>query len=127
LKRFITTAAVAAALALVLGANANAVGTTSPVTVVAHLDVARTGLDNALVYLRDYIATSEQQPGAMRIELLRQVTNSNHFTLVEVWANDQAYEAHIASAPVRAFHAKLDPLLGSPHDERLFSIVAGNP
>ncbi|CAG4887995.1 putative quinol monooxygenase [Paraburkholderia saeva] len=96
-----------------------------PVTVIAHLDVARTGLDRAVVLLDGYAATSRQQQGNLDVEILRQVSSPNHFTLVESWASRDAYEAHISSSAAREFHKQLDPLLGSPHDERLYRDVGG--
>jgi quinol monooxygenase YgiN len=129
-RNIINAGAVAAITMTLVGCAASVVGNApagSPVTVVAHLDVARAGLDRAQGYLRDYVLASEHQPGALRMQLLQQVAASNHFTLVEVWASDDAYEAHIASPEVRAFHARLDPLLGSPHDERIFTSIGGNP
>lgn len=90
-------------------------------TVVTHLDVARVGLDRALGLFDAYIRTSRAEPGNVDIEVLRQVSGPNHFTLVEVWASRAAYDAHISAASTREFHRQLDPLLGSPHDERLFT------
>lgn len=91
------------------------------VTVVTHLDVARVALDRALGLFDDYIKTSRAEPGSVSVEVLRQVNAPNHFTLVEVWADRAAYDAHISAPATRDFHRQLDPLLGSPHDERLFT------
>jgi quinol monooxygenase YgiN len=51
--------------------------------------------------------------------VLQQIGAPNHFTLVEGWADRGAFEAHEASAAARALRAKLQPILGSPFDERL--------
>jgi quinol monooxygenase YgiN len=131
LKRFLSAALGLLITAFCLAGCANqetgaASAQAAPVTVVAHLDIARTGLDNALLHLRSYIAASQHEPGAVRIELLRQVTSNNHFTLIEIWSDQNAYETHVAAQSARDFHNLLDPILGSPHDERLFVNVAGN-
>jgi quinol monooxygenase YgiN len=116
--------------ALTVGADASIAKTTTPIsstrpqqplTVITHLDVARVALDRALGLFDGYIKTSRAEPGNLNVEVLRQVNAPNHFTLVEVWANRAAYDAHISAAPTRDFHRQLDPLLGSPHDERLFT------
>jgi quinol monooxygenase YgiN len=114
-----------------IGGCASAAGETAgadagqPVTVIAHLDIARTAIDRAVVLLDGYVATSRQQQGNLDVEVLRQVSNPNHFTLVENWASRSAYDAHLGSAASREFHRQLDPLLGSPHDERLYREAAG--
>jgi len=38
---------------------------------------------------------------------------------VEVWQSREAFEAHDASPHTRAYREKLQPMLGSPFDERL--------
>jgi quinol monooxygenase YgiN len=49
---------------------------------------------------------------------------ANHFTIVETWANLSAYDAHVSDPSVREFHNQLNPLLGSPHDERIYRDVS---
>jgi len=130
MKRLLCAAAVTVWVAGTLGACASRPpsadsASTQPVTVVAHLDVARTALDRALGLLHTYETTSRQQTGNLDVEVLRQVSNPNHFTVVESWASRDAYNAHISSDAAREFHKQLDPLLGSPHDERLYRDVSG--
>lgn len=90
-------------------------------TVVTHLDVARVSVDRALGLLDGYISTSRAESGNVELEVLQQINSPNHFTLVEVWSGRAAYDAHISAAATREFHRQLDPLLSSPHDERLFT------
>jgi quinol monooxygenase YgiN len=98
-----------------VAANAQA-----PVVAITHLDIVRTNLELAKTLLRDYVGTSQQSPGLEKIEILRQINGENHFTLVEVWASQTAYAAHVSSPAVRNFHSRLDGMLGSPHDEQLY-------
>jgi quinol monooxygenase YgiN len=44
----------------------------------------------------------------------------NHFTVVEVWRNQQAHDAHAAAAHTKQYRDTLLPMTGSPIDERLF-------
>jgi quinol monooxygenase YgiN len=39
--------------------------------------------------------------------------------VVEVWKSRKAYDDHLAIDHVKAYRAKLQPMLGSPFDERL--------
>ena len=95
-----------------------------PIIVVAHLDFIRSSLDRALLQMRDYVAEARQEPGVKQIALLVQVGVPNHFTLVETWANQAAYDAHVAAAPARGFRQRIDPFLASPYDDRLHTEVA---
>jgi quinol monooxygenase YgiN len=73
--------------------------------------------------LQQYAADSRKDKGAVRVELYMQISRTNHFTLVEVWENQQAFEAHEAAAHTRQFREQIQPMLGSPFDERLHQIV----
>jgi len=69
------------------------------------------------------VMDSKKDKGAVRIELYVQISRANHFSLVEVWENQQAYDAHLAAAHTRQFREQIQPILGSPFDERLHQIV----
>lgn len=92
---------------------------TTMVYVVAHVDVVPSSADTALALLKTYGASCHQVSGAQRFEVLRQVGRPNHFTLVEVWQSEAARQANEESAATRRFRDQLQPLLGSPFDERL--------
>jgi quinol monooxygenase YgiN len=92
---------------------------------VTHVDIIGGGgnLDEAIKLMQEYVADSQKDPGAVRIELLQHEKRRNHFSLIEVWQNKEAFEAHTASAHTKQFREKLHPLLGSPFDERLHSLL----
>ena len=92
---------------------------------VTHVDIIGGGsnLDDAIKLMQEYVADSQKDPGAVRIELLQHEKRRNHFSLVEVWQSKDAFEAHTASAHTKQFREKLHPLLGSPFDERLHSLL----
>lgn len=90
--------------------------------VVTHVDTLP-GNGPGASLLRQYVADSRKDKGSVRIELLDQISRPTHFSLVEVWENQQAYDAHVASAHTRQFRDQIQPLLGSPFDERLHHIV----
>lgn len=73
--------------------------------------------------LQQYVSDTKKDKGAVRIELYVQVSRANHFSLVEVWENQQAYDAHVAAAHTRQFREQIQPMLGSPFDERLHQIL----
>jgi quinol monooxygenase YgiN len=54
--------------------------------------------------------------------MLVDVLHKNHFTVVSVWDNQAAFDAHIEAAHTKQMRQKLQPMLGSPFDER-FSVI----
>jgi quinol monooxygenase YgiN len=95
------------------------------VYIVTHVDVAGTPavIAEATKLLRDFSADSKKDPGAVRFELLLQDGRLNHFTILEVWQSREAFEAHSSAEHTRRFREKIQPMLGSPFDERLHSLL----
>ncbi len=58
----------------------------------------------------------------MRFEMLVDVSRKNHFTMVSVWDNQAAFDAHLEADHTKQMREKLQPMLGSPFDER-FSVL----
>jgi len=73
--------------------------------------------------LQQFAADSVKDPGSVRFELLREPNRINHFTIVEVWQSKQAFETHLIAAHTKSFREKIQPLLGSPFDERLHILL----
>ncbi|MDP8991199.1 MAG: antibiotic biosynthesis monooxygenase, partial [Acidobacteriota bacterium] len=65
--------------------------------VVTHVDIAGQALAaEASILLEQFATDSVKDPGSVRFELLREPNRINHFTIVEVWQNRQAFETHLA-------------------------------
>ncbi len=73
--------------------------------------------------LQQFAADSRKDKGSVRFEVLREATRNNHLTVVEVWQSRQDFEAHLAQPHAKSFRDKIQPLLGSPFDERLHIIM----
>src|SRR6516162_2120967 len=71
----------------------------------------------------NFAADSRKDPGSVRFEVMRDVERMNHFTIIEVWETRQAYDAHLVLAHTKSFREKIQPGLGSPFDERFYSIL----
>jgi quinol monooxygenase YgiN len=102
--------------------SAQDTGMRDRIYVVTHVDTLP-GNGPAAKLLQQYAADSRKDKGAVRIELYVQISRTNHFSLVEVWENQQAFEAHEAATHTRQFREQIQPMLGSPFDERLHQIV----
>ena len=91
--------------------------------VVSHDDLVPDALAGDKSALQQYVADTRKDPGALRIELLQQADRPNHFTIVSVWTDEKAFNAHLAAAHTKQFRAKIQAGLGSPFDERLHQLV----
>lgn len=103
------------------------VGTTPPPTggqivyVISHVDV--TPNPQVPVLLRQLADASRREPGNLRFDVLLHTMRGNHFTVIEAWRNQQALDAHVAAAHTKQYRDTLQPLTGSPLDERVFRIA----
>ena len=103
-------------------APAKAVGAgTRNAFVVAHVDVAPN--TQAPMLLQQLAQASRQEPGNLRFDVLQHAMRGNHFTVIEGWQNQDALDAHAATAHARAYRDALQPLTGSPLDERVYTAI----
>jgi quinol monooxygenase YgiN len=91
--------------------------------VVTYVDVYPNFAAEASKLLDQFAADSRKQAGSVRFEVLRDVARQNHMAIVEVWQNRQTYEAHLTADHVKRFRERLQPMLGSPFDERLYNLI----
>lgn len=94
------------------------------VTVVTHVDVVPAGVPKAREMLRAQAIASRKETGNVRFDVLQGV-RQNHFTVLESWRDERAYQAHIAATHTKTLRDVLQQL--SPdaglYDERLFHVV----
>lgn len=88
------------------------------VYVITHVDV--TPNPQVAVLLRQLADASRQESGNLRFDVLQHTMRANHFTVIEAWRTQQALDAHAAAAHTRQYRDALQPLTGSPLDERTF-------
>ncbi|MDE1169957.1 MAG: antibiotic biosynthesis monooxygenase [Verrucomicrobium sp.] len=92
------------------------------VVAVIHVDVMPDFTQAASGLLDQFRRDSLREKGAESFQVLQETVHANHFTLVETWADQATYDTHAYSAAARAFREKLQPMLGSPFDERLHRV-----
>ena len=90
------------------------------VYVVTHVDVIPPRKDDGLAALRVLGDAGRAEPGNLRFEVVQQTSRPNHFTVVEIWKDDKAMEAHSMTEATRRFRDELGPMSGALYDERLF-------
>jgi quinol monooxygenase YgiN len=98
-------------------------GSTERIYLVAHVDLVPNAAAAGTKLLQQYVAGTRQDKGAVRVELYVERSRPNHLTLVEVWEDQKAFDAHVAAAHTKKFREQIQPMLGSPFDERLHRLV----
>jgi len=98
-------------------------GNPQAVYVVTHVDtIPAPGSDPAGI-LRALAERSRAEAGNLRFDVLQHAMRANHFTIVERWENPAAADAHEAAAHTRQYRLDIQPLSGSPLDERVYRAV----
>ena len=90
--------------------------------VLTHVDIGGQGT-KAPELLKGLADASRKEDGNLRFDILQHAMRANHFTVVEVWRNRQAQEAHAAAQHTRQFRDAVGPLSGSPLDERVYELA----
>lgn len=90
-----------------------------PVVTVIHIDAMSQITQANAALLIGFQSDSIQDTGAKVFQVLREVNHPNHFTLVEEWSTQKDYARHNIAVHTRHCRDQLQPMLGSPFDERL--------
>jgi quinol monooxygenase YgiN len=98
-------------------------GQSGTIYVVTHVDVIPPGKDDCMAALKAMSTDTGNDAGNVSYEVLQQANRSNHFTVVEAWANREALDGHAMAAHTRAFRAKLTPIAGALYDERFYKAL----
>jgi quinol monooxygenase YgiN len=110
-------------LAAILFLGAGLAQAQEPVYVVTHIDLMPTGVNPGIAALKQLAAETAKERDCVRFEVLQQDGRPNHFTVVAIWKDRKAFEAHDSAAYTREFREKLQPFVGSPWDERLHQLI----
>ena len=104
-------------------AAAGAKSTRGAIYVVTHVDVPPPKKDDCIVALKALVAASRKEPGSVRFDIFQQGSRPNHFTVVEIWKGQSAYDSHITAADTKKFRDQLTPMSGALYDERLYRAI----
>jgi quinol monooxygenase YgiN len=91
--------------------------------VVTHVDVPPPSKDQTIAELKTLSEASRKDAGNLMFEVMQQSNRPNHFTVLEVWQDKNAFDAHGVAEHTRKFRAALGPMLGAPHDDRVYRAV----
>jgi quinol monooxygenase YgiN len=87
--------------------------------VVTHVDIIPPQKDAGTKLVQQYVTDSRKDQGLVRVEAGSEISRGNHISIVEVWQSRKAFDEHVAASHTRQFRQQIDPMLGSPYDERL--------
>jgi len=104
-------------------ASGTAAGTPQAIYVVAHVDTVGGGQADAPGLLNALAEASRKEQGCLRFDVVQHTMRANHFTVIEIWENQRTQDAHAAAAHTRQYRDVLQPMSGSPLDERLFKAI----
>ena len=91
--------------------------------VITHLDIIPTFVDQARPVLNEFVSDSTGDPGVQTFAMLSWTPTTNHFQLIEVFANQQAFDAHVSTQHTLDFRNDIQPFIGAPYDERLYQFA----
>lgn len=93
------------------------------IVVVTHVDVPPPKKDDCIAALKTLVADSRKESGSVRFDVFQQGSRPNHFSVVEIWKNQRAYDAHIMATHTKKFRDQLTPMSGALYDERLYRAI----
>jgi quinol monooxygenase YgiN len=73
--------------------------------------------------LKRLAEASRPEQGNLRFDVLQHTMRANHFTVIETWRDQKAFDAHVAAAHTKQYRDELQPMTGSPLDERVYQVV----
>jgi quinol monooxygenase YgiN len=89
------------------------------VYVVTHVDVAG-GRDTTAAFIQTLAEQSRKDAGNVRFDAVHQKARTNHFTVIEAWADQKSNDDHQRAAHTRTFRTQLAPILGALYDQRSY-------
>ena len=96
--------------------------TAQAIYVLTHADsVDRSGIVTTM--LQNVATAARRETGNLLFDVTVQPNRTNHFTLIEIWANQKAHESHIVGDDARKFRSAFGAVSGALYDERLYRVI----
>ena len=90
---------------------------------ISHVDVIPPKKDDGIAALKALADPTRKDNGNLRFDVVQYSVRPNHFTVIEQWRDQAALDAHVAAAHTLQYRDEIQPLTGSPLDERVFMAV----
>lgn len=92
------------------------------VYVITHADAA-VQREQVPGMLQELATGARRENGNVLFDVTVQPNRTNHFTLIEVWTDQKAYDAHVISDNTRTFRAAFAQVSGALYDERIYRSI----
>lgn len=73
--------------------------------------------------LQELATAARRETGNVLFDATVQPNRTNHFTLIEVWADQKSYEAHEIAATTKQFRSAFGAVSGALYDERIYKSI----
>ena len=90
---------------------------------ISHVDVAPPKKDDGVAALKALADPTRKDNGNLRFDAYQQKTRPNHFTVIEVWRNQKAVDAHETDTHTKDFRKVLGSATGALYDQRWYKAI----
>ena len=91
------------------------------IEVVTHIDIIPTFLSQAQPLIEQFVADSANDQGVREFLLVSWDDITNHFQLIERFQTRRTFDLHVSAPHSVQFRDSLQPFIGAPYDERLYT------
>jgi quinol monooxygenase YgiN len=105
-----------------VGKAADAPARGGEIEVVTHIDVIPTFLNQAQPLILQFVVDSASDSGVREFLLVSWDDITNHFQLIERYDTQRAFDLHVRAQHTVAFRNSLQPFIGAPYDERVYTV-----
>jgi quinol monooxygenase YgiN len=95
--------------------------------VATYIEVMATATTSVSSLLGQEAAATRKDAGNRLTRVMREIGKDNRFVVLEIWQDQQAYEAHGKSEHTRRFADQLATMQNSPPDERVHNVLSIGP
>ena len=106
-----------------IGAPSATASGTGSMYVITHADSVPPQRDAAEAALKNLAVRSRQEPGNAIFLTTVQPNRNNHFTIMELWKDEKALDAHAVAEHTKKFRDTFGPFSGALFDERVYKSV----
>jgi quinol monooxygenase YgiN len=110
-----------AVVSSLVGTPAHADDGAGDVVVVTHLDIIPDFVTQAQPLIEQFVVDSRNDPGVKYFTVITWTPTTNHFQLLEVFKNRRTFDLHVSADHTIKFRNALQPFIGAPYDERLYT------
>ena len=109
-------------LGAVTAQPANRAAAEQAIYVLTHADAAAKR-EEVPGMLQELATAARRESGNVLFDATVQPSRTNHFTLIEVWSDQKAYEAHETASTTKRFRSAFGAVSGALYDERIYKSI----